>query len=222
MRVLLLTALFASPALAEGPRDAPRATEFPSVPDYAELQPDRHGTPARPMPNELGAWAVIQTFRATCLSIENGASLAEALPPGFAAWQSGPFFFAEAVPAETGSLALSPTGDIDADDAAGTPILSLSPAPTGMTCRIEWNPVGETRLDAVPGMVQEWLPFAMAMVRANRPAMTDIPPPVDSAEWDRPCNDRWCPVTATYSVSGRPMLSLETTLDITDIGGTRP
>ena len=222
MRTLALISVIASPALAEGPRSAPRATEFPSLPAYEELQADRHGTPAAPMPNELGAWAVIQTFRATCLSIEKGASLSEALPPGFAAWESGPFFFAEAVPAETGSLALSPTGDVDADDAAGTPILTLSPAETGMTCRIEWNPVGETRLDALPGLVQDWLPYAMAMVRANRPAMTDFPPPVDAAEWDRPCNDRWCPVTAIYAITGRPMLSLETTLDITDIGGDRP
>ena len=226
IRVLALSLVFPVSALAQtaAPADSARARGFDAPPSgYADIRPDDHGTPADPAPTELGALLVMRMFQTVCLGLERRAELGAVLPRGFAAFAAGPYLFAEAVPAADGDLVLSPTGNIDADEAAGHPTVLLTVAETGMDCRVEWLPRGEaTRLDAIPGLVQAWFPWELALIRVSRPPVAAWPM-TDLVEWDRPCNGRWCRVEASYALEGaRPRLSLSTTLDITGIGGKRP
>ena len=223
----LLPALLLLPvtALAQTspPADMPRAHGFAAPPaGYADIRPDAHGTPADPAPTEMGALLVMRMFQTVCLGLERGESLDAVTAEGFAAYAASPYYFADIEPAEMGDLVLSPTGDIDADEAAGHPTIALMEVDTGMDCRIEWSPVGETRLDAVPELVEVWLPWDLALIRASRPTL-GVSPTTDLVEWDRPCNGRWCRLDASYAIDGsHPRLALSTTLDITAIGGDRP
>ena len=203
----------------------PRAwLTFDALRGYDDLPPERHGTPAQPDPSELGMLLVMRMFRNVCLGLERGAALDSVMPPGFAAHASGPYLFGADAPAGSNTRILSATGSAERDETEGRPTVSLRPARTGMSCAIEWYvPQGmePNHAQALALVVRDWLPYRMALVRASPPALSAAPPPSDVIEWDRPCADAWCPVTAIYTLSDI-LVRLETRLTITDIGGNRP
>ncbi len=228
---LISAALLApvAPALAQGdalppPGSAPRAVAiFASLQGYDDLTADRFGTPAAPAPHELGLVMISRMFRNTCLGLERGAALVDVMPPGFTAYEDLAYLMGTAPTGEPGAMLLSPTGDIDLDAAMGHPTLRIAPSPRGMTCRIEWQQVAPPATDRQAGMagfLVHWLPYEFAMVRATPSRAMDAQL-LDYLEWDRPCADKWCPVTLNYALE-RGFLNLETRLNITDIEGARP
>ncbi len=220
--LLLLLPLAAS---GQGIADAPRAVQmFAPVQGYADLTEDRFGTPAAPFSTELGLVLVSRMFRNTCLGIERGEALDDAMPPGFAAYESNAFFMGLEPTGDMDRMALSASGDIDTVDANGHPIIELSAHATGMSCRLEWQmkePPAADRQDGMAVYMEHWLPFEFALVRVERPSMSATPQITSFAEWDRPCGTRWCKMTAIHNMS-RGEVILETTLNITSIGGTTP
>ncbi len=233
-RAALLAAALALPAAAQGqslaemaggpgPADQPRALAvFEGVEGYADLAAERVGTVAQPAANELGLLLVTRMFRNLCLGLEQGAPLDTLLPEPLAAYgQSSYLFGLEA--GDAVAQVVSPTGSIEQDEAEGRPSLWLAPSAMGMTCRIEWA-VAEFPADVQQAMARyldDWLPFELALVRASRPVMTAEQPLSNFTEWDRPCGDRWCATTVAYRLA-EGFVSIETTLDITDIEGDRP
>lgn len=208
-------------------RETPRALDvFRDVGGYAEFTADRHGTVTQPLVTELGADLLMRMFRNICLGIERGASLADVTPEGFAPYATLPYSFGDiaAPDYEPGRRVLSFTGSIDADEENGHPVLWLQPENTGMTCQIEWHvgpDVPDDRQGSIATYFDEWVPWAFALVHASRPNRTTDAPRANVTEWDRPCGDRWCPMTITYNFpAGR--ISVDTTLNITDIQGARP
>ncbi|MEY1556494.1 hypothetical protein AB3Y40_12755 [Yoonia sp. R2331] len=205
--------------------ETPRAVGiFAPVQGYDDLTVDRFGTPASPELTELGLVLVSRMFRNTCLTLEQGAALEDAMPPGFAAYESNAFFMGTAVTGDRDRLALSATGNIDTVDAQGHPVLEISARDTGMTCRLEWRmaaPPAADRQESMAVYMEQWFPYEYALVRVERPAMAFTPNITNFAEWDRPCGDRWCPISAIFNFS-RGEVILETTLNITAIGGTQP
>ncbi len=208
-----------------GPEPHPRAAEiFADVQGYADLSTDRHGTVAQPVSHELGLILILRMFRNVCLGLERGAPLDDVMPPGFAAYAQSPYLFGEIQPATDGPQVLSPTGSIDADEDNGHPTIWLSPGETRMNCRLEWRAAAAFPEDRQTGMalfLDDWLPYTLSLVRASRPALVSPPSPFDATEWDRPCGDRWCPVTVIFDLPDG-FVSLETRLNITDIESVRP
>ncbi|WP_224815490.1 hypothetical protein [Hasllibacter sp. MH4015] len=208
-------------------RDTPRAIEiFSGLTGYGDLLPDLYGTPINPNSTELGALMVQRHFRNVCLGLEQGAPLAQVTPAGFASYPLFPYSFGDiSDPFDgPGDRVLSPTGSIDADEDNGHPFLWLRPDPLGMTCRVEWHPTGgipEDRYGPVANVFDIWAAWQFAMVAATRPTMDLAPRRGNATEWDRPCGERWCPVTIIYSLPRGP-ITMETTLNIVDIEGPRP
>ncbi|MBY4892816.1 hypothetical protein KUL25_08570 [Rhodobacteraceae bacterium N5(2021)] len=233
---LLLIALAPLPASAQSgfvfgqppaATDTPRALDiFSHIEGYAEFTAERHGAVTQPLATELGTDLLLRIFRNTCLGIERGQSLAEITPNGFAPYETLPYSFGDVTaPLFTpGRRVLSPTGSIDADEGNGHPSIWLAPEETGMTCRIEWHigpDVPEARQQSIANYLQQWVPWSFALIHASRPFAGGTPPLTSATEWDRPCGDRWCPMTIVHSFpAGR--ISIETTLNITDIEGSAP
>ncbi|GAB5445347.1 hypothetical protein [Gymnodinialimonas sp.] len=233
---LLLIALAPLPAPAQSGfvfgepptmTNAPRALEiFAHIEGYAEFTPDRHGTPTQPLPTTLGTDLVMRIFRNTCLGAERGLPHDAITPQGFAPYETLPYSFGDVTAPNDGqgSHVLSSTGSIDADEEIGHPFIWLTPEPTGMTCRVEWHmgpDLPEDAQAAIASYLDGWVPWAFALVHAAAPYLGTTTPPSHVAEWDRPCGDRWCPMVVLYSFSGGYM-TIETTLNITDIQGDRP
>lgn len=225
----LAACVLAVPAIAPAQeptvRDAPRSFEvFSRAPGYETSPPDQFGTPAEPFPNELGFWLVVQMMRSVCLGIEEGAAAEAVLPDQFAAYSFAPYFFGPDAPPRGDKVVLSSTGDIELDEAGARPAIWLEPAPGGMTCKIEWR-VGEALSPesqmAIANLITKWMPWALAFVPASRPITTDNPATSDGIEWDRPCQDRWCPATAFYNLPSGD-ITLQMTLNITGIGAGPP
>ena len=205
--------------------DTPRAIAiFSGVQGYDDLAPERVGHPAKPVEHELGLVLVSRIFRNTCLSLERGASLESATPTGFSPFDAGFYLMGTAPTGQTDRLVLSPTGDIDADETTGHPSIWLTAHDTGMTCRIEWNmenPPAEDRRIGMAQFIEKWLPFEYALVRVERPTLNLDPSVAGFAEWDRPCGDRWCPMSVIYDLPDGSVV-LNTMLNITGIEGDRP
>lgn len=210
---------------ASGPLDQPRAmTLFASAQGYDDLPEARHGTLMAPDQNELGLLLVFRMFRNVCLGLENGASLAEVLPDPFVGYDQSSYFFAEPVAPQGGSIAASPTGDVDLDEGNGHPVFWIKPDAAGMTCKIEWyfDPdLPDSTVAAMADLLDTWLPFGLALARASRPLPQLDPAMPDLTEWDRPCNDRWCRLDVLRDL-GRGFVSIETLLDRTTPEGDRP
>lgn len=207
--------------------NSPRALDiFAHVEGYAEFTPDRHGTLVQPLPTVLGTDLLMRMFRNICLGIEQGATLADVTPDGFAPYVTLPYSFGdiEAPDYDPGRRVLSSTGSIDADETNGHPFIWLTPEPSGMSCRVEWHMGRDLPDDVQAGIasyLDRWVPWAFSLVHAVAPYRGITPPPSHVMEWDRPCGDRWCPMVVLYSFSsGR--ISIDTTLNITSIQGTRP
>ncbi len=226
----LAATAFALPRAAlaqdQGVRDHPRALEiFADVSGYTDLAADRYGVPASPRSNDLGFLLVLRMFQTVCLGLEQGADLDAVMPDGFASYHGLPYYFADpdAVP-RGDTIVLSSTGDIDQDEAGGHPAIWLDPAATGMTCRLEWQmveiPTPETQ-EIIVGILTRWMPWQLALVPASRPILSPETAQSDAIDWDRPCQDRWCPVRAYWSLQYGD-LHMELTLNITGIGGERP
>ncbi len=222
---LCLSLPLVSEAQDRGVRDQPRSVEvFEPISGYDMFTPDRHGTPANPRANELGFTLVLRMFRNVCLGLEQSKSLEEVLPEGFAAYSFTPYFFGPDAEPRGGTTILSSTGDIEQDEDGGLPAFSLEPAPGGMTCGIDWRIAEELTPEsqqAIAGLLAHWMPWELALVRASRPAGFGMPALNDAIEWDRPCQGRWCPTWAYFSL-GRGDVSLRMTLNITGIKGDRP
>ncbi len=222
---LALMLLAPLPAGAEGVRDTPRAVDvFAGLSGYADLPPDRYGTPADPAPGELGLLLVSRILRNVCLGIEAGQGIAAVTPEGFAPHSAAFWLMGDATPKQGGPVVLSSTGEIALDEDDGHPAIELRPAPSGMTCRVNWRIPGElddaTKL-RLGEIVTDWLPWEYALVAAGRPERMRDPAIPILVEWDRPCGDRWCAMTALYHPRTGDV-TLTTTLDITDVEGNRP
>ena len=92
------------------------------------------------------------------------------------------------------------------------------------TCRVEWQIAGEVSPESqqsIAGLLAHWVPWELALVRASRPLDMGQPALIDLIEWDRPCQGRWCPAAAIYTLSRREV-TMWMTLNITDIEGVRP
>lgn len=212
-------------AAADGVRDTPRALEvFAAVSGYSDISDGRYGTPAAPAPSELGVIMVSRMFRNVCLGIEAGASLETVLPAGFSIHSSAFWLMGDDTPRTGGPLVLSSTGDIAQDEDDGHPSIELRPDAGGMICRINWRmpeALGQAQQAAISDLIATWVPWEYALVAAARPEPAGDPSMSRLLEWDRPCGDRWCAMSALFSL-GRGDISLSTTLDITDIEGDRP
>lgn len=215
----------ASEAEDRSVRDQPRSVEvFELFSGYDMFTPDRHGTPDNPRPNELGFTLVLRMFRNVCLALEQGQSLEEVLPEGFAAYNFTPYFFGPDAEPRGDTTVLSSTGDVEKDEDGGGPAFFLEPAAAGMTCGIDWRIAEEMTPEsqrAIAGLLAHWMPWELALVRASRPAGFGMPALNDAIEWDRPCQGRWCPTWAYFSL-GSGDVSMRMTLDITGIEGDRP
>ncbi|MBF9035085.1 hypothetical protein HKCCE2091_12635 [Rhodobacterales bacterium HKCCE2091] len=237
IRAALIGAALASPVAAAaqqgsapegpGPWDRPRLATILDFPlgydDMADA--GRFGTVAAPGQNELGLTLVLRMFANVCVGLEEGAPLAAVLPDGFAAYDQSDYLFGTATPATDSPYVLSPTGNIDADETGGHPTFWLRDSGTGMGCQLEWrfapDDLPEAQRSTMAAVVREWLPYQMALVRASRPELSPSPPLFGLQEWDRPCGDRWCPMTAHYDMRDL-YLTLDTKLDITAPEGPRP
>lgn len=212
---------------APGLRDTPRAIEiFSNVAGYAEFTAERHGTPLRPLATGLGTDLLMRMFRNICLGIERGAALDDVMPDGFAPYASLPYTLGDVTAPDLtpGNRVLSVTGSIDADEDNHHPFIWLDPEATGMTCRLEWHPgddVPEDHQNTIAQFFDVWVPWQFALVHASRPFFGGPQALTNATEWDRPCSDRWCPMTITYSFPDG-WISIDTTLNITDIQGSRP
>jgi hypothetical protein len=223
---LCLLAPGAAVAQLGPPSERPRAVDiFGAIDGYDDVaQPDRYGTVMDPARNELGLYLVTRAFRNVCLGLEGGRPLDAVMPPLYAAYGQSAYYFGDETAADTGNLVLSPTGDIDADEDDGHPTFWLRPAPGGMTCQMEWTfapELDESRQDAMAHFLEDWLPFAFALVPANRHEAASGSPLFGFAEWDRSCLGRWCPMTVNFRL-GAASITIGTTLNITGIEGTAP
>jgi hypothetical protein len=214
-------------AVAQGVHDRPRALDiFTGLAElgYSDLAPDRYGTPANPVPNELGMLLVSRMFRTVCLGLESGAPLDAVMPDGFDNHTLSFWLMGDDTPREGGPIILSSTGDIATDEDDGHPYVELSPDAGGMTCRVSWRipgPLETTTQSNIAELIATWLPWEYALVDAARPEVATDPGMSRLIEWDRPCGERWCEMTALFSL-GSGDVSLTTTLNITGIEGTRP
>jgi len=207
-------------------RDQPRSIEvLACVSGYETFSPDRFGTLASPRPNELGFLLLLRMFRNVCLGLERGETLDAVMPEGFAAYHSSPYYFGDPDATRHGNTTvLSSTGDIDKDEEGGIPVFWLEPGIGGMTCRVEWRIVEEMSPESrqgIAGLLAHWVPWELALVRAERPLLLGQPALSDFMEWDRPCQGRWCPATAYFDLS-RGEVTMRMILNITDIEGERP
>ncbi|MGR3796138.1 hypothetical protein [Vannielia sp. SX4] len=192
----LWLALFPVAAAAQAITDTPRMLEAAAgLSGYADLQPERFGTPAAPHPNEMGAVLLLRMFRNTCLASEAGAPVEDVLPPGFAAYDSGPYLFGTP-DRSTGTTYLSATGDVVRDEEEGHPSIALSGS-----CRVEWRlpaPIGEEPARRLRYILAEHFPYVFALTRASRPEVTSPPGISTFIEWDRPCGGQWCPTSLIF------------------------
>ena len=207
-------------------RDQARSIEaFRCVSGYEMFSPDRHGTPASPSPTELGFTLVLRMFRNVCLGIERGDPLDDLMPEGFQAYHSSPYYWGDPDATRQGdTTVLSSTGDMEKDENGGHPAVWLEPGTGGLTCKVQWRVPDEMSTEsrqAIASLIVHWLPWALALVPASRPSMVEPAALSDAIEWDRPCQDRWCPAAARYSLS-KGDITMQMTLDITNIEGTRP
>lgn len=231
MRVALTAACLFMPVASHGQergvRDQPRSLEvFGDASGYEMFSPGRVGTLANPRPSELGFSLVLRMFRNVCLEVERGEALDAVMPDGFAAYHSTPYTFG---PDETRigvTTVLSSTGDIDKDEDGGHPAIWLAPRTGGMTCTVEWTIMEEMSAisrEAIAQIIAQWVPWELALVPASRPVIGDQSSLSDGIDWDRPCQGRWCPARIIYFLSrGDQRVSMEMTLNITDIEGERP
>ena len=227
IRAVLTCAAFAFaalPAPLAAQTALPRAAEiFAGVTGYADLGADRVGTPARPVPGEMGALLLLRMFRNTCLGLESGASLDAAMPEGFAAYAASPYSLGGSEPAVDGRMVLSATGSIDIDETEGHPVIWLRPNGERTICQVEWRLAEgfpSDRHDVMALLLTQWLPWEFALVRATPPALQPGAPVFDVVEWDRPCGGAWCPMTVLYDLPGGS-ISLETTLSTLVTGPAR-
>ena len=234
IRSLVLAAALTAPPAVHGQSlggtgaplaEVPRSVEtFAGTLGYADLSPDRYGSPGAPRATELGMYLVLRTFRTVCLGLELGFTLDDVTPDGFTANDSMTYLFGDETGQPSPTTVLSPTGSVDMDEDEGRPTIWLTPDPDGMVCRVEWQiaediPV-ETQ-EAIARLLSDWMPYEMSLMRVTRPDMVSEPVLSNAIEWDRPCMDRWCPTGAVYGLSsGR--VALTTKLSITDIEGDQP
>jgi hypothetical protein len=229
MRAALAAAFLAMPVESHGQehavRDHPRSFEvFGDVSGYETFSPERFGTLASPRANELGFLLVLRMFRNVCLGLERGEALDAIMPADFAAYHSSPYFFGPDATRRGNTTVLSSTGDIEKDEDGGKPSIWLEPGAGGMTCTVEWRIAEEMSPEsrqAIAGLISQWAPWELALVPASRPLPPDQSALSDAIEWDRPCQGRWCPATASYNLPGGE-LTMRMTLNIADIGGQRP
>ena len=225
IRAALLAALVALPGAGGAQETGPRALAlFAPARGYDDLPPERFGPPSAPVANELGLVLMLRMFRNVCLGLERGDTLQEVMPPDFDAYNMVAYM--QIVGGDSGSraLVLSPTGDVDADEAAGTPTFTLLPTGDRFSCTLERQLTEDLPDDRQAGMAmffENWLPYALALVRASRPHLGPEPLLFDAAEWDRPCGDGWCPLQVIYDLPGG-YVSLTTTIDIATIAGDLP
>lgn len=219
--------LMAGNVAAAAPTDTPRVFAFyDGIEGYDEFAAERFGAPDKPRADELGTLLILRMFRNVCFGIEAGAALDDVMPPLFSAYPSLSYEFgegpAEAVPGDP--VVLSSTGDAIEDEDGGHPAISLSPNENGMTCTIRWRFVDGSDVDnamAMASVLSDWMPYSFSLIPATRPQMGLPASPLGFGDWDRPCLDRYCPVTVIYDFPDG-FNSIETTLNITGIGGGRP
>ena len=225
LALLLPLAAAAQTASAPPLPERPRALAlFDGLRGYADFPPDRTGTPAQPHANELGFSLVIRMFRTVCMDLEDGAPLDGAMPDGFAPYPMAVYYWGPDAEPKGDIVVLSSTGSIDRDEAEGRPAFWLTPSSSGMGCQVEWTIASElspSSQSTMVEMIEHWLPWRMALVRADRPNLVPEPAPFGLIEWDRPCGNGWCAVTARYDLPGGT-LALDTKLAIADFGGARP
>ena len=227
IRAALAAVCLASPVAAQehNVRDQPRSFEvFDSATGYATFSPERFGTLASPRADELGFLLVLRMFRNVCLGLERGETLNAVMPDGFAAYHSSTYHFGPDATRRGTASVLSPTGDIAQDEDGANPAIWLEPGAGGMICSVKWRIAEEMSPEsrqAIAGLLAQWVPWELALVRASRPPLQEQSALSDAIEWDRPCRGRWCPATAFYNLS-RGDVSLQMTLNITDIEGVRP
>lgn len=205
--------------------DQPRAlTIFEQHTGLEMFTPERHGTLADPKSSELGFFMVFRTFRTICQRLEAGEPLDTVMPEGFAVYNAAPYDFGPDVGYLSPNVVLSSTGDAIEDEEGGHPAIWLKPGPEGMTCTVQWRMAerpSEVSQAAIEGLLMHWVPWELALVQVSKPRMVAGPPFSDAIEWDRPCQDRWCPAQAIYGLS-RGDVALEMTLNVTDVEGARP
>jgi hypothetical protein len=230
MRAAMVAACMALPLASHGQersvRDQPRSIEiFDGVSGYETFSPDRFGTLASPRPNELGFLLVLRMFHNVCLGLERGETLDSVMPEGFAAYHSSPYYFGDPDAARHGdTTVLSSTGDIEKDEDGGSPAIWLEPGSGGMNCKVEWRIAEEMSPESrlgIAGLLAHWVPWELALVRASPPQDMGQPELIDFIEWDRPCQGRWCPAAAIYTLS-RDEVIMWMTLNVTDIEGASP
>ena len=230
MRAALAAACLAMPVASHGQErsdcDQPRSIEvFGCVSGYEMFSPDRFGTLASPRPNTLGFSLVLRMFRNVCLGLERGETLDAVMPEGFAAYHSSPYYWGDPDARRHGDkTVLSSTGNIEKDEDGGNPAIWLEPETGGMTCKVEWRIAEEMSPDNqqfIARRLAQWMPWAFALVRATNPEDLDQSALTNFIEWDRPCQGRWCPVTAIYTLSSGEV-TIQMILNITDIEGVRP
>ena len=221
---LIAALMLAGPSAAQPVSDVPRTSEMFADPlGYEDLADTAlYGTPGNPNRDPAGLFLVMRMFHNTCLGLEAGLKLSDAMPPGFSAQEEWQYLFG--IERSSDWLVLTPTGDVEADEAQSLPIFFLLPNAEGMSCRLEWNFPPEDvaeHADDMVALLRARLPYRMMLLPASD--ITMIPDINRSGflDWDRVCANRFCPTRAMYSMS-RAWVSLATTLNITAIEGTRP
>lgn len=228
LAIVLGTSLAAPLAAQDGatpPFDMPRSTAlFAGQAGWETLDAERFGTPEVPKINELGMFLVQRMFRAVCTGIEAGKTPEEVLPEGFSGYNDFDYLMALPGEARAGRDVYSLTGSEETDEIETHPAFHLREGVTGVTCALVWwlpDDIPEDRQAPMASMIAQWMPYEMSLVRVTKPDLGNAAPPSHHLEWDRPCGDAWCPVSATYIMRGGPM-RLETLLNIKKIAGGTP
>ncbi|MBD3664280.1 hypothetical protein [Sulfitobacter aestuariivivens] len=200
----------------------PRAlTAFAAADGYADMTPDRYGTPASPKTDELGLYLLLRMFRTTCMGLERGKSLADVMPKDFFVTGSSRYLLGPDATPKGETIVLSSTGDIALDEDKGHPAIWIEPKAQSVVCSAQWRmptQITPEQQAIYAGFLSDWVPFELALVRATRPIDGTDPGVTALIEGDRPCGDAWCPVSILYSLR-RGDISLKTVLNTATING---
>ena len=227
MLVLLVVTVLPTTLSAQmGPlQDRPRSLAlFSGIASIYPMDPARFGTAANPKPNELGFLIVLRLFRDVCLRLERGVELDIVMPREFSSHAFSAYYFGADAAPRGPNLVLSATGDIDADESNGHPVIWLEPSSQGMICKVEWHmsqDPGQDVVEAISGLILHWVPWELSLIPGEKPSAMNQSAAEGLGSWDRPCQDRWCPVSVLYAPR-QTLVSLSTRLNITDIGGVAP
>lgn len=231
--VLICVALIGAPAAQAqqalaptgpgSPFDGPprSVTFWAGVSGYDDLSEDMFGTPTQPVQSARGILMLVRMAHNVCSGLERGAALEDVVPSGYSIYPSLPYSVAENPDPDptAASVALSPTGSIDVDEAEGNPYIYLIPRPEGLRCSINWFFDGDATTPQHYRMAHD-LQSLPSNVFGLVPVFTTLFDPdgnfAGHLDYDRYCDGRWCQFSTRYHLP-RGEISLWTILNITQL-----